>query len=70
MFSFHRVNVKQDTYLQSSFQNDVSLVCINFVKRKKNQKDYNLILTYTVLIYVNDTTAATDYLHSVDELTN
>ncbi len=41
-----------------------------FCKKKKNQKDYNLILTYTILIYVNDTTAATDYLHSVDELTN
>ncbi len=26
--------MKQDIYLQSSFQNDVSLVCINFGERK------------------------------------
>jgi hypothetical protein len=35
MFSFHRAKVKQDIYLQSSFQNNVWLVCINFVEEKK-----------------------------------
>jgi hypothetical protein len=34
MFSFHRAKVKQDIYRQSSFQNNVLLVCINFVERK------------------------------------
>jgi hypothetical protein len=27
MFSFHEAQVKQDIYLQSHFENDVSLVC-------------------------------------------
>jgi hypothetical protein len=38
MFSFHRAKVKQDIYLESRFQNDDSLVCINFVGRKNIEK--------------------------------
>jgi hypothetical protein len=49
MFSFHRAKVKQDIYLQSSFQNDVSLVHINFVERKKYRKGYHVISTYTII---------------------
>jgi hypothetical protein len=50
MFSFHRAKVKQDVYLQSSFQNDVLLVCINFVERKNIERTI-MQFRHTLFLY-------------------